>query len=127
VRPAPDKETERGVAKAGAKSSPSTEKKSEAFEYLTSAVTFIGILVWMAILYTHWRFRQAQEAAGQPLPEWHMPVWPFSGVFAAVFLACIVAILVCAEATRVTVWVGLVLLAIISVGYLLTGREARAR
>ena len=99
---------------------------SEAFEYLTSAVTFIGILVWMAILYTHWRFRQAQNAAGQPLPKWRMPAWPFSGIFAALFLTGIVAILVYAEATRVTVWIGLVLLATISVGYLLTGRESNA-
>jgi AAT family amino acid transporter len=99
---------------------------SEAFEYLTSAVTFIGILVWMAILYTHWRFRQAQAAAGQPLPNWRMPAWPFSGIFAALFLTGIVAILVYADATRVTVWIGIVLLAIISLGYLLTGRESRA-
>ena len=98
----------------------------EAFEYLTSAVTFIGILVWMAILYTHWRFRQAQAAAGQPLPKWRMPAWPFSGIFAALFLTGIVAILVYADATRVTVWIGIVLLAIISLGYLLTGRESRA-
>ena len=99
---------------------------SEAFEYLTSAVTFIGILVWMAILYTHWRFRQAQAAAGQPLPKWNMPAWPFSGIFAALFLTGIVGILVYAEATRVTVWIGLVLLATISMGYFLTGRESRA-
>ena len=99
---------------------------SEAFEYLTSAVTFIGILVWMAILYTHWRFRQAQNAAGQPLPKWRMPAWPFSGIFAALFLTGIVAILVYAEATRVTVWIGLVLLATISAGYFLTGRESNA-
>ena len=97
---------------------------SHAFEYLTSAVTFIGILVWVAILYTHWRFREAQKAAGQELPHWRMPLWPLSSVFAALFLAGIVAILVSAEATRVTVWVGLALLVLISLGYLLTNRRS---
>jgi len=99
---------------------------SHAFEYLTSAVTFIGILVWVAILYTHWRFREAQKAAGQELPHWRMPLWPLSSVFAALFLAGIVAILVSAEATRVTVWVGLALLVLISLGYLLTNRRSLA-
>jgi L-asparagine transporter-like permease len=55
-----------------------------------------------------------------------MPVWPFSAIFAALFLTGVVAILVYAEATRVTVWIGLVLLATISVGYLLTGRDSHA-
>lgn len=99
---------------------------SHAFEYLTSAVTFIGILVWVAILYTHWRFREAQKAVGQELPHWRMPLWPLSSVFAALFLAGIVAILVSAEATRVTVWVGLALLVLISLGYLLTNRRSLA-
>jgi L-asparagine transporter-like permease len=55
-----------------------------------------------------------------------MPAWPFSGIFAALFLTGIVGILVYGEATRVTVWIGLVLLATISLGYLLTGRESNA-
>jgi AAT family amino acid transporter len=95
---------------------------SQAFEYLTSAVTFIGILVWIAILYTHWCFRKAQAAAGQPLPTWRMPWWPASGIFAALFLAGVVGILISAEATRATVGVGVVLLTILSVGYPLTRR-----
>lgn len=99
---------------------------SHAFEYLTSAVTFIGILVWVAILYTHWRFRQVQKAAGHELPHWRMPFWPLSSVFAALFLAGIVAILVSAEATRITVWVGLGLLVVISLGYALTNRRGLA-
>lgn len=97
---------------------------SHAFEYLTAAVTFIGILVWLAILYTHWRFRQSLATAGQPLPNWKMPAWPFSGICAALFLLGIVAILVSAQTTRITVWVGLVLIALISAGYALTQRKA---
>lgn len=99
---------------------------SHAFEYLTSAVTFIGILVWLAILYTHWRFRQSLAAAGQPLPAWKLPMWPFSGIFAAICLVGIVAILVSAESTRITVWIGLVLLALISAGYVLAREKSTA-
>ena len=99
---------------------------SHAFEYLTSAVTFIGILVWIAILYTHWRFRQSLATAGQPLPAWKLPMWPLSGIFAAICLAGIVVILVSAESTRITVWIGLVLLATISAGYFLTQGKSTA-
>jgi AAT family amino acid transporter len=97
---------------------------SHAFEYLTSAVTFIGILVWMTILYTHWKFRQSQAAAGQPLSKWRSPVWPLSSVAAAVFLAGIVVILLSSDATRITVWIGLVLLALISAGYYIANRRS---
>lgn len=97
---------------------------SHAFEYLTSAVTFIGILVWMTILYTHWKFRQSQAAAGQPLSKWRSPVWPLSSVAAAVFLAGIIVILLSSDATRITVWIGLVLLALISAGYYIANRRS---
>lgn len=31
---------------------------AEAFEYLTAAVTLIGKLIWLSILYTHLQFRR---------------------------------------------------------------------
>jgi AAT family amino acid transporter len=99
---------------------------SHAFEYLTAAVTFIGILIWLTILYTHWCFRKDQAAKGEALPPWNMPAWPFSGIFAGVFLAGIVVILVSVEATRITVFVGLALLVLIALGYLLTNRRSSA-
>ncbi|WP_395688953.1 amino acid permease [Aestuariivirga sp.] len=100
---------------------------SHAFEYLTAAVTFIGILIWMTILYTHWRFRQDQAAKGQPLAAWNMPVWPFSAVFAALFLAGVVVILIASEATRITVVVGMALLVLIAIGYRFTNSKSATR
>ena len=99
---------------------------SQAFEYLTSAVTFIGILVWIAIIHTHWRFRKAQAAGGTPLPTWRMPWWPASGILTVLFLVGVIGILLSAEATRVTVWVGVALLAALAVCYPLTRRSCAA-
>jgi AAT family amino acid transporter len=36
---------------------------AQAFEYLTSAVTFIGILVWLSILFTHAQFMSHAETS----------------------------------------------------------------
>lgn len=95
----------------------------EAFEYLTAAVTFIGILIWLSILYTHVRFRRMLRERGEALPSFQSPFWPFSSVVAAAFLIGVIAILFSVPDTRAPALLGLALLVLIAAGYRFTGRE----
>ncbi len=101
---------------------------SQAFEYLTAAVTFIGILIWLSIIYTHLRFRRRLAEEGLSIPAFRAPFWPFSSLIAAAFLVGVIVILVAAQETRVPVLIGLLLLCVIAAGFRFTpGRRAEAR
>jgi len=93
---------------------------SEAFEYLTSAVTFIGILIWLIILYTHWCFRQRIEERGDAEPHFPAPFWPLSSLLAAAFLIGVIVVLIGAPNTRAPVLIGMLLLGLIAMAYRLT-------
>lgn len=99
---------------------------AEAFEYLTAAVTFIGILVWLAIIYTHSIFRRDLLARGEQPPAFSLPFWPVSSFVAAGFLIAVIVILVGVAQTRAPVLLGLALLCFIGLVYRFTP-EARAR
>lgn len=90
---------------------------AQAFEYLTAAVTFIGILVWLSILYTHAKFRRMLAQKGQAIPHFNLPFWPYTSVLAASFLVCVILILITVADTRTPVLIGLLLLGIIAVCY----------
>lgn len=92
---------------------------SEAFEYLTSAVTFIGILIWLGILYTHMRFRRRLRETGEA-SHFEAPFWPLSSLLAAAFLIGVIIILIGAPNTRTPVLIGVLLLGLIALGYRLT-------
>jgi AAT family amino acid transporter len=93
---------------------------SEAFEILTAAVTFIGILIWLSIIYTHVRCRQRLKKTGETLPHFQAPFWPLSSLLAAAFLIGVIVILVSAPNTRMPVLIGGLLLGLIAMGYRLT-------
>jgi amino acid transporter, AAT family len=97
---------------------------AKAFEYLTAAVTFIGILIWLSIIYTHSRFRRRLAENGEALPSFQMPFWPLSSVTASAFLIGVIGILVTVSETRAPVLLGLLLLALIAAGFRLTRKEA---
>ena len=90
---------------------------AQAFEYLTAAVTFIGILVWLSILYTHTKFRDMLAREGKAIPHFNLPFWPYTSLLAASFLVCVILILVTVPDTRTPVLIGLALLGVIAVCY----------
>lgn len=96
---------------------------AEAFEYLTAAVTFIGILIWLSIIYTHLRFRRQLIAQGEPIPSFSMPFWPLSSLVAGGFLVGVIGILISVPETRTPVLLGLLLLAVIAAGFRLTEKS----
>ncbi|MEK4035042.1 amino acid permease [Methylocystis sp. IM3] len=100
---------------------------AQAFEYLTAAVTFIGILIWLSILYTHVCFRRRLAEEGQSLPSFAAPFWPVSSLIAAAFLIGVVGILIVAPDTRIPVLIGLLLLCLIAAAFRFTpGQRAQA-
>ena len=98
----------------------------QAFEYLTAAVTFIGILIWLTILYTHACFRRRLGAEGVAQLGFRMALWPWSSLVAAVFLAGVVVVLLAGEETRLSSLLGLLLIGVITPCYLLAQRRAAA-
>ncbi len=93
---------------------------SEAFEYLTSAVTFIGILIWLIILYTHYCFRRQLKESREAAALFPAPWWPLSSLLAAAFLVGVIMVLVGAPNTRPPVLIGVLLLGVIAMAYRLT-------
>ena len=95
-----------------------------AFEYLTSAVTFIGILIWLSILATHARFRRRLGPERVARLGFPMALWPWSSLVAAAFLIGVVVILLAGEETRLSSLLGLLLLAVIAPCYVLAARAS---
>ena len=95
-----------------------------AFEYLTSAVTFIGILIWLTILFTHARFRRRLGPEEVERLQFRMGFWPWSSLLAAAFLVGVVVILLAGDETRLSSLMGFLLLAIIAPCYALALRAA---
>ncbi len=95
-----------------------------AFEYLTAAVTFIGILIWLSILFTHARFRRRLGLEEVARLQFRMAFWPWSSLLATAFLVGVVVILLARDETRLSSLMGLLLLAIIAPGYALARRAA---
>jgi AAT family amino acid transporter len=93
-----------------------------AFEYLTAAVTFIGILIWLSILFTHARFRRRLGLEEVARLQFRMGFWPWSSLLATAFLVGVVVILLAGDETRLSSLMGLLLLAIIAPGYALARR-----
>jgi len=83
-------------------------------------VTFIGILIWLIILYTHWCFRQRIEERGDAEPHFPAPFWPLSSLLAAAFLIGVIVVLIGAPNTRAPVLIGMLLLGLIAMAYRLT-------
>ena len=93
---------------------------TQAFEYLTAAVTFIGISD-LAQHHLHaCRFRRRLAEKGKSIPTFSVPFWPFSSLIAAAFLIGVIGILVAAPETGVPVLIGLLLLCLIAASFRLT-------
>lgn len=96
----------------------------QAFEYLTAAVTFIGILIWLTILYTHACFRRRLGSVGVARLGFRMALFPWSSLLAAAFLLGVVVVLLVGTETRLSSLLGLLLLGVITLCYLLARRRA---
>ena len=91
----------------------------EAFLLVTSAVTFIGLMVWVAILSTQLMFRKKLSKEVTTSLQYKSFLWPYGSWVALLLIGFILVLLAIQEQTRVGVYVGIpILLTLISVFYL---------
>lgn len=92
----------------------------EAFLLVTSAVTFIGLMVWVAILLTQLSFRKKMSAEQISKLSYKSFMWPYGSWLALLAITFVMVLMAIQEQTRVGVYVGIpIVLTLISVFYLL--------
>jgi AAT family amino acid transporter len=92
----------------------------EAFLLVTSAVTFIGLMVWVAILGTQLSFRKKMHPDQIAKLTYKSCMWPYASWIALLAIAFVMVLMAIQEQTRVGVYVGVpIILTLISVFYLL--------
>lgn len=97
----------------------------KAFHYMMAAVTFVGLMVWIAILYTHYRFRKSLSTEQLSRLAYRAPWWPFSTWFALAFIFLVIVLMSFHEDARMALVVGPILLAIYFVLYFILGIDKK--
>jgi AAT family amino acid transporter len=97
----------------------------KAFHYMMAAVTFVGLMVWIAILYTHYRFRKSLSTEQLSRLAYRAPWWPFSTWFALAFIFLVIVLMSFHEDARMALVVGPILLAIYFVLYYILGIDKK--
>jgi len=91
----------------------------EAFLLVTSAVTFIGLMVWVGILSTQMMFRKKLSHEKIQGLKYKSFLWPLGSWLALAAIAFILVLLAIQEQTRIGVYVGIpIVLTLIIVFYL---------
>lgn len=99
----------------------------KAFQWITAAVTLIGLLVWIAILYTQIRFRQSLSQEGVKALPYKAIFWPYGSWFAILFVFFVIGLMAYSEATRMAFYVGPPILIGLTVLYFIFGLHKRER
>ena len=84
----------------------------KAFQYMMAAVTFIGLMVWIAILITQIQFRRSLSKSQVAELAYRAPWWPYSSWFALAFIALVVVLMGFHEDARIALIVGPCLLGV---------------
>ncbi len=91
----------------------------EAFLLVTAAVTFIGLMVWVAILATQLCFRKKMSSEQVSQLTYTSFMWPYGSWLALFAIASILVLMAVQEQTRIGVYVGMpLMLCLIGVFYL---------
>ncbi len=94
---------------------------SAAFHYAMAGVTFIGLMVWVAILYTQLQFRRSLSSAQRTALEFKTPWWPYSSWFALAFIGLVIAMMAMSDYARAALIVGPCLLGLYFVLFFVLG------
>ncbi|OJI04265.1 amino acid permease [Polynucleobacter sp. MWH-Adler-W8] len=84
----------------------------KAFQYMMAAVTFIGLMVWIAILITQIKFRRSLSKSQVAELGYRAPWWPYSSWFALAFIGLVVVLMGFHEDARIALIVGPCLLGV---------------
>lgn len=97
----------------------------KAFQWVTAAVTLIGLLVWVAILVTQLMFRKTLSKSQVEKLSYTSVWWPFASWIALVFIGLVIVLMSFHEQTRVSLFVGPPILIILVLIYYICGLHRR--
>ena len=78
----------------------------KAFQYIMAAVMFVGLMVWIAILFTQMKFRRSLTKAQVSELGYRAPWWPHSSWFALAFILLVVVLMGFHEDARMALILG---------------------
>lgn len=93
----------------------------KAFQWITAAVTLIGLLVWIAILVTQICFRQQLTQQERDALPYKAIYWPYASWFAIGFVIFAIALMAYSESTRMGFYVGPPILMVLTALYFIFG------
>ena len=93
----------------------------KAFQYMMAAVTFMGLMVWVAILLTQIKFRRSLSKSQVAQLAYRAPWWPYSSWFALAFIGLVVVLMGFNEDARIALVVGPCLLGVYLVMFYIVG------
>ena len=99
----------------------------KAFQYIMAAVTFVGLMVWIAILFTQMQFRRSLTKAQVAELSYRAPWWPYSSWFALAFIGLVVVLMGFHEDARIALILGPCLLAAYLVMFYIVGLHRKTK
>lgn len=99
----------------------------KAFLYLTSALTLIGLCVWIAILYTQLCFRKKLLATEIEKLSFKCIAWPLSSYVASVMILVVIGLISIYEETRIGLYVGGTIYIVLIFFYYLFGFNKKSK
>jgi AAT family amino acid transporter len=99
----------------------------KAFQYVMAAVTFIGLMVWIAILITQIQFRRSLTKVKVAELAYRTPWWPYSSWFALAFIALVVVLMGFHEDARIALVLGPCLLGVYLIMFYIVGLHRKTK
>jgi AAT family amino acid transporter len=99
----------------------------KAFQYIMAAVTFVGLMVWIAILITQIQFRRSLTKVQVAELAYRTPWWPYSSWFALAFIALVVVLMGFHEDARIALVLGPCLLSVYLAMFYIVGLHRKTK
>ncbi|MFM1758897.1 MAG: hypothetical protein RLY75_167 [Pseudomonadota bacterium] len=99
----------------------------KAFQYIMAAVTFVGLMVWIAILITQIQFRRSLTKIQVAELAYRTPWWPYSSWFALAFIALVVVLMGFHEDARIALVLGPCLLGVYLAMFYIVGLHRKTK
>ena len=99
----------------------------KAFQYIMAAVTFVGLMVWIAILITQIQFRRSLTKVQVAELAYRTPWWPYSSWFALAFISLVVVLMGFHEDARIALVLGPCLLAVYLAMFFIVGLHRKTK
>ena len=99
----------------------------KAFQYIMAAVTFVGLMVWIAILFTQLKFRRSLTKSQVSELAYRTPWYPYSSWFALAFIFLVVVLMGFHEDARIALILGPCLLAVYLAMFYIVGLHHKTK